>query len=842
MQKSFARRAWCLAATTLFVLGLQRCLHGQSFNELSEQFLAAQSSSRIQEANRLARRGLQFAEAEHDPRRAAFWTLCLASACVDMGHFDEADTLFSKALVLQEQTLGPEHPDVGFSLHALAGARTLRGRFKEAEEHIRQALTIEERSSRPRHLMKAGYLTALARAQEGQGRFSEAEQTFIVAVAIYEDAAQGGRLDKDSAGSFSQSLMGLGVLYMNEGRYAEAEPVLVRALSIITKTPGSHPGNRVPIVEALGILYTIEGRHNEAESLLKWLIEMDDKKDAPVSGRGDHLRRLGELYGNERRFAEAESLLKRALEVDEKAFGSASSQVAHTLGTLASLYVALGNFDQAQPSLERALVIGETALGKDSFYLTWDLNRLAFVQIMAGWPAGAEKLLARAISIAERAGLPPSERYVSYFLRAQIAWKAQRREDAMADLRWALELAEQQRSQTSGAEQEQAKVFGEFAQAFELMVAWQAVLFDQDQALAAMERARARSLVEQMDQRGVNLLAGVPRDQAEELRRREAAARALVSELDKQLSLFAQRRDVSGEQRKQQVDLLRQRLVQARGDYVDAYRDIRNASPAYRLSLSKDRKPVTLVALRDWAAANESLMLEYMVGDAQSFVLVVPPAGGQARIEPLTITADQAAKLGIDAGPLTSVRLQSVLSNPKENGVLQRISTPASDHAAVDQLALLWEVLVPEPERKAIQAGEPKRLIVLPDGPLALLPFEALVVEGGEDPVYLLDAGPPIAYGPSATVLYNLAERPAVAPSPDREPVLAVGDPAYGDVSDDDPNSATALTELTARSRYSGFGARLNRLPHSGTEMHWVAQNFEEAGIKAVTLSQATAT
>ncbi len=130
---------------------------------------------------------------------------------------------------------------------------------------------------------------------------------------------------------------------------------------------------------------------------------------------------------------------------------------------------------------------------------------------------------------------------------------------------------------------------------------------------------------------------------------------------------------------------------------------------------------------------------------------------------------------------------------------------------------------------------------MLPDGPLALLPFEALALETGQDPVYLLDVGPPITYGPSATVLYNLSEQVGSTPT-DREPVLAVGDPAYEDMGAEDPSTTSTLAALTSRSRYGSSGGRLNRLPHSGTEMQWVAAAFQDAGINAVTLSQATAT
>ena len=288
--------------------------------------------------------------------------------------------------------------------------------------------------------------------------------------------------------------------------------------------------------------------------------------------------------------------------------------------------------------------------------------------------------LNRAIAIRDRVGVAPGDRYLCYELAAKIGWKAGRRREAIGDLRHALELAEQQRSQASGAEHEQADVFGKYTAGYHRMIAWQVELGDQDQAFSTIERARARSLVEQMERRGIDLLVGVPADQAETLRQREAKAQSRVAQLETQLGLLEQRRELSSEERKHRAQSLEERLAQARQDCVLAYGDIRNSSPAYRLSVAKDRRPVSLAALCDWTAARHALVLEYVVGEEKSFVLIVPPAGGQARIEPLVVKAEQAATLGIEAGPLTSARLQTILSNPKRKGVLARISTPDSNH------------------------------------------------------------------------------------------------------------------------------------------------------------------
>jgi CHAT domain-containing protein len=118
-----------------------------------------------------------------------------------------------------------------------------------------------------------------------------------------------------------------------------------------------------------------------------------------------------------------------------------------------------------------------------------------------------------------------------------------------------------------------------------------------------------------------------------------------------------------------------------------------------------------------------------------------------------------------------------------------------------------------------VLGGAFRRLLVVPDGPLGLLPFEALVVEPGDDPKYLLDAGPPVVYCPSATLLYNLFQRPTAKPT--REAFLSVGDPAYpqGDLVAQRGGGAAV------KARYGSGGGRLARLPFTRQEVEWLAKN-----------------
>ena len=132
------------------------------------------------------------------------------------------------------------------------------------------------------------------------------------------------------------------------------------------------------------------------------------------------------------------------------------------------------------------------------------------------------------------------------------------------------------------------------------------------------------------------------------------------------------------------------------------------------------------------------------------------------------------------------------------------------------------------------------------------VPLETLVVKEGTQPTYLLIAGPPILYAPSATVLQNLQARATVGLTADAGPqLLSVGDPAYAPLPTKEVASAKAETnpELAGINRArtlttgeSRFAGELSRLPFSGRESHWVAEVFAKAGMRSITLQAQEAT
>ena len=238
-------------------------------------------------------------------------------------------------------------------------------------------------------------------------------------------------------------------------------------------------------------------------------------------------------------------------------------------------------------------------------------------------------------------------------------------------------------------------------------------------------------------------------------------------------------------------------------------------------------------------------MLAYLLGDEGGYVVSV--AAGEARVTPLRLTDALARELSVPAGPLTTRRMRTICVNADGTGVVEQLASPEPSPSMNRRLAALWQLLVPEPDRSALLGGKIKRLIVVPDGPLALLPFDTLIVALDSQPTYLLDAGPPIIHAPSATVLHHLSERraPPVEPTSERQPVLTVGHPLYGNLESlpvglgrPEPKARTAA----APSRLGSGRGQLPDLPYTGVESQWVADVFQKEGIAVAALRDQSAT
>ncbi len=239
-------------------------------------------------------------------------------------------------------------------------------------------------------------LTRIARLYQEQGRYPEAKPLYMRALTINEK--QLGADHPDTA----TSLNNLAYLYRAIGKYTEAEPLFMRALTINEKQlEADHPSTAASLNNLAG-LYASMGKYPEAETLFLRALAINEKQlGASHPDTATSLNNLAGLYRTMGRYPEAEPLQMQALAIRKKQLGNGHPSTAASLNNLAGLYRTMGRYPEAEPLYMRALAIRKKQLGVDHPSTAASLHNLAYLYDSMGRSSEAEPLYVRAIQIAE---------------------------------------------------------------------------------------------------------------------------------------------------------------------------------------------------------------------------------------------------------------------------------------------------------------------------------------------------------------------------------------------------------------------------------------------------------
>jgi CHAT domain-containing protein len=314
------------------------------------------------------------------------------------------------------------------------------------------------------------------------------------------------------------------------------------------------------------------------------------------------------------------------------------------------------------------------------------------------------------------------------------------------------------------------------------------------EAFKVTEQTRARSLLDLLAETNSQITEGVP---AELLTRKQA-------NLDQQQEIAEQLTGISlaTDQKKKPADL-ESDLDKLQTEFDELENQIRTASPKYAALTAG--QPLSLTDVQQKVLDDNTALLEYSLGTEQSFLWVVTKSGTalfklpprsvieklatdfraqlipsklQRRIVGIDVMADQQRGLGVAAGP-----------SPEEAAAMIAASN-ALYKAAVEPAAAL--------------IGD-KRMLVVADGALNYVPFEALVTSPAAADFsaapYLVKTNE-IVYAPSASVIAAIRQQPARATG---RSMLIVADPVFNS-ADERSHGAAASTNGEA-TRGLGLGS-----------------------------------
>lgn len=693
--------------------------------------------------------------------------------------------------------------------HRVASVYWSEGRLDEAAEQGERALALMRQAPRVTERDWATTANDLGLTYRDLGR---RDQAATVLADVHQRAERS--LGPDDRLTIT-ALYNLGLVHLDAGDYARAAPVLEATYAARVRTAGPSDVDTLRSREALSSIYSLTGRHAEAVALSEgtvelWKATMGDGHPFTEYSKAILARHLG-LIGER----------KRAIALLEEAYTALKSRLGplHSYTTLArhNLTIELfkdGNAKQAEPLVVESLELAERNA---------DLRVRGLAQILLSDLRQHQGEWQQALD-ANSAGLALFERAQAwrriadaYRKRADLLDAMGRRSEAVQALtRW-MEAVERERTSIGFVEVQRQSLLASYLEGYRKLVAWQIDAGEFDSALSTSEKLKGRSLLDSLASRALFNAAGL-----------DSAARDTLGALARKLAKYDDR-------------LARENLDPQQRAVVEAERnaDERQGAALRQELIAHSPRLRALTALEpvDAARARRALrtgtaaisyvfvadrLVAFVVRPERPFVVV--SLGSTARV---TAALDAFLALASSVGGADAVwRLQ-------EGGFAVGPAPPSAARRVHDWREVAAELGALLLRPLTAHLGNAREIHVVPDGRLAELPFEAVLLDGKP-----LITRFTVSYVQSLSVLAAMQARPSRAAGPGRI-LLSMGAPDYGGASPD-PAVETVGDELrrglaqrpsTARRALARDDRTWMPLPGALVEVKSVARAFQSPAL-----------
>ena len=305
--------------------------------EAYESFARGMMNIRLATRDSIERAIAEFEEAtRYDPEYAMAWA-SLGSAFALKGSFLSINDLVLKGMEMERRALAID-PDLS-EAHAWLGSALLSlGRVDEAIKSIQNAIRLDPGNGQAHQ--------ALARALwVGKGDFAAAIPVFERSIVLNPEAGY--------------SYLQLGLLLSWEGRYAEAEGVLRRAVDLQDQFISGSAGLQMVGANArLGYVYYLQGRYQDAIREYDRGMAFLQTSDHALKERSvmELDIKLGAAYQHEGQMENARRHFDRALKTFEARVAKGADD-PFTRYYIADLHALRGDADRAFDSLERVFAV-----------------------------------------------------------------------------------------------------------------------------------------------------------------------------------------------------------------------------------------------------------------------------------------------------------------------------------------------------------------------------------------------------------------------------------------------------------------------------------------------------
>ncbi len=736
-----------------------RVASGSDQQRFAAERLAAEAETLLKEwksdSSRRAIEKLQlsriYLKATGDRREEARTLGRLGDIYHPLGEYQTALSSYQQALVISDDLR--DNMLSGETLNKLGFVYIILGETLKAKALCSQALKLSRSSKNRRGEAQA--LSSLGEVAYGLGELSESLVLYDQALRIWRE-----RVDREGEASV---LLNAGYTHSDLGQVREAVDSYTQALTLWQDT--ANPRGQAFALSALGRVYSRTGQSQKALDHFGSAMLLIQQVGDPIE-EARTLNGIAFLYHRFGNNVRSLSYYDRALPLFRAA--RYTNGEASTLGDMGRVYHAMGQNEKALESHQQALAMFRSVSDKrmemvelkeigrvfDSagnhtkamasyqvarkFYHAQKdlrgeattLNLIARVYEVLHQDEKALDCYRAAVSLS-RAAEDPFARSASLYNIARLELRRGNLANARTETEAALEIVESLRTDV-GSQDLRASYFASVREQYELYIEVLMRLHQQRPAegfatvaFEASERARARSLLELLREVRMNIREGAD---SHLLERERSLQQTLNAKAERRMQLITARNTVEAEK-------VSREITQLTAEFDDVLVQLKKTSPRY--AALTQPQPLKLQEIQQQILDDDSILLEYVLGEKKSYVWAV------------TRTAISSFELAGRAEIEESARRFYWLLTERPPTANEQLKRNADLKDATSSLS--W--LLIDPVANELQS---KRLLIVPDGALQYIPFQALTSSleqlPGSEPIPLV-VNHVIVNQPSASTL-----------------------------------------------------------------------------------------
>jgi non-specific serine/threonine protein kinase/serine/threonine-protein kinase len=297
----------------------------------------------------------------NDPELQARMMVTMGESYRGLGLFPQAQSLFERALAIQQRVLGPENRETLSTRSNLALDLRYQGRVAEAEKMNWETLAIQRRVFGPEQWSTLQTMSELANELMRESRYAEAEK--LARETIDAEIRVKGPESMDTLVTMTT----LARILRREGRYDEAEKEIRQTIDIQRRVYGPEHHNTLESQALLEEILTEEGRYADAEKLARETLDGQRRVVGPDNWITlETATDLTRILAHEGRYADAEKMARERLDIQRRNIGEDRSDTLNTLDLLAYILLQEGRYTDAEKLFREEVAVGVRVYGPDN--------------------------------------------------------------------------------------------------------------------------------------------------------------------------------------------------------------------------------------------------------------------------------------------------------------------------------------------------------------------------------------------------------------------------------------------------------------------------------------------